>query len=167
MDDGSRVAAWRLMNETLVNTTKNMISEPPCRQQAWRREKKRWVRKCVFTTTHRHTTTLSSLSSLWLDCPIFYSYSALLNKRWKRGKGTSGGKYVSVCVCVCLLGLLPLDQMICVQQGVSPADMHKPYKVALYIQAVRQSSLDARWKEARTHWNRYALSLPYLPVCLS
>lgn len=49
-----------------------------------------------------------------------------------------------VCVCVhfrdcdfCPLGLLPLNQMICVEQGVLPADMHKPYKVTLYRQWVK------------------------------
>lgn len=146
---------WSLMNETLVNTTKNVIRGPPPADSRQSREKKRWVCKCVFSTitTYRHTRRdhlplrhfiLTGLSN------SFYSCSALLNKRWKNGEKTSGGKYVSLwmCVCVsfwecdfCLLALMPPDQMICVQQGVPPVDMHDPYKVALYIGSEKRKAL--------------------------
>ncbi len=64
---------WCLMNETLVNTTKNMIREPPCRQQARRREKKMSTQMCLHHHHHPHIhtrITLPSLASLSLDCPI-------------------------------------------------------------------------------------------------
>lgn len=44
--------------------------------------------------------------------------------------------------------------------------MLKPYKVALYCIGKETKPSRCEVKEARTHRNRYALSLPYLPVSL-
>ena len=94
---------WCLMNETLVNTTKNMIREPPCRLPARRREKKTSTQMCPqHRHPHTHVHTPPSPPARhpdWID-QFYYCSSSPLNKRCGRGKGTSGGKHVSVCACV-------------------------------------------------------------------
>lgn len=131
---------WRLMNETLVNTTKNMIREPPCRQQTERRGKKNMSTQMCLQHHHHpqiHTYTQPP-SSLWQTCPVLLLLLSTLE--YKMNVRTEDLRrqiqYVCVCLCeecdfFCLLGLLALHQIICVEQGVPPADIHK---VALYRQ---------------------------------
>lgn len=135
---------WNVMNETLVNTTKNMIRDhpPPTHTHRWQQAIRIGGKKMSLQMCLRHhrlpqtqTHTQSSSTALY-PVHFFYSSSVLLNKRWKK----TGDLRRQICICVslcaplweydfCPLGLLPRDQMICVQQGVPPADMHKPHKV--------------------------------------
>lgn len=73
---------WCLMNETLVNTTENMIREPPCWWQVKREGGGAWVRKSVLSfTTHTHThtraapyplVTLTGLSNFFIPTYNFW-----------------------------------------------------------------------------------------------
>lgn len=68
---------WCLMNETLVNTTKNMIREPPCWQQAKRRGKKGGEYANVSSAPHTHTppfllVTLTGLSNFFIPTYNFW-----------------------------------------------------------------------------------------------
>lgn len=44
---------------------------------------------------------------------------------------------------------MPPDQMICVQQGVPPVDMHDPYKVALYIGYEKRKALQMQGERGK------------------
>lgn len=157
---------WSLMNETLVNTTKNVIRGPPPADSRQSREKKRWVCKCVFSTitTYRHTRRdhlplrhfiLTGLSN------SFYSCSALLNKRWKNGEKISGGKYVSLWMCVCVF--LRVWFLSSGSDATRPNDMCTARCAAcryarsiqsgfIYRQWEKESSTDAGWKGGKRKW---------------